>query len=203
MAYVSNPAYPILVLYPLWSVILSSPQHILVPLFLVQTLMGVKWEAKVPWLSYLMVQNTLFFIWLFTQKRSQASFELQLNTESHHDWWIYQCLISLIIHGDVEAYLTQLSPIPLVRLVYLSVALFTFGIYADGVRAGAKRLGRKKQLTDVQKELMLKHRLSPPNPLCIPPLFCFGLNASLKPLELDIEAISHTSHLPNHMNCRS
>ncbi|KAF8806675.1 tRNA guanosine-2'-O-methyltransferase [Phlegmacium glaucopus] len=32
-----------------------------------------------------------------------------------------------------------------------------------GVRAGAKRLGRKKQLTEVQKELMLKHRLSSPS----------------------------------------
>jgi len=33
-----------------------------------------------------------------------------------------------------------------------------------GVRAGAKRLGRKKQLTDTQKERMLQQRLSQPNP---------------------------------------
>lgn len=47
----------------------------------------------------------------------------------------------------MEIYLTQLSLILLVH----------------GVRAGAKRLGRKKQLTDDQKKLMLQHRLAPPS----------------------------------------
>lgn len=52
--------------------------------------------------------------------------------------------------------------------IFIILPEFTFWIHSDGVRAGAKRLGRKKQLTDAQKELMLQHRLSQPNPCVVP-----------------------------------
>jgi hypothetical protein len=48
---------------------------------------------------------------------------------SRHDWWIYQYLISLITHGDVEVYSTQSSPTPLVRMdyfIYIMLFPFTF-----------------------------------------------------------------------------
>ena len=71
--------------------------------------------------------------------------------------------------------MTQSSPIPLVGFLLSCHFIFTFRIHSDGVRAGAKRLGRKKQLTDAQKELMLQHRLSPPNPCCTLSFLVFGL----------------------------
>ena len=85
----------------------------------------------------------------------------------------FRLLTSLAIHGDVGNYSTQLSLILLV-----SDRSSPFGHprsnrigLSDGVRAGAKRLGRKKELSPTQRDLCVQYSLS--GRLSVP--FLFGV----------------------------
>ena len=109
---------------------------------------------------------------------------------THHPW---RC------GGLFDAIVTD-PPCQLQIISYRVTFDLPFKSISDGVRAGAKRLGRKKQLTDAQKELMLQHRLSPSNPCVVP--IC-GLLHIFEFWKFDIEMTNHTSHPRNHMNYRN
>ena len=75
------------------------------------------------------------------------------------------------IPGDVEAYLMPLLRILHVRPVALAcifAMVVTKCMFSDGVRAGAKRLGRKKEFSEAQLAMFMEHRNSPRPQVPIP-----------------------------------
>jgi len=70
-------------------------------------------------------------------------------------------LISHVIHGDVGSFLMPslqtLHVGPHVCYSFLDMTIHEI----DGVRAGAKRLGRKKELSEMKKKLCLQHSQNP------------------------------------------
>jgi len=68
------------------------------------------------------------------------------------------------IHGDVEVYsmpLLQTLHVRPIAVACIFAVVVTNHMFSDGVRAGAKRLGRKKEFSEAQLAMVMEHRNSP------------------------------------------
>ena len=172
MAYVSILLVTILD-SPLIILFLSSLQLISVALFLAQTSTAVKWEGKV---LHLLCFSSILLSHSSPRKdprchSSCISIRGRITNNRFISIWSNSspmAMWKLIWRNRHRSTLLVIDYFFISCWGLLYILPFCWDPFSDGVRAGAKRLGRKKQLTDAQKELMLQHRLSPSNPCVIP-----------------------------------